>query len=129
VEQRIDFQQMSATSGDLDISSGYGCTAGSTASATPCAPFDEFSAQSLSYLVVAHDAEPLTLGVGVGLFNHAIGPTDYLLGYNYVLQMELMPLDADWAKAGVALRLDFSPSSGGNMFTLLSLQWNGGFDF
>lgn len=129
VEQRIDFQQMTAASGDLEISSGYGCSTGTGSSDPQCAPFDAFSAQSLSYLVVAHDAAPMTLGVGVGLFGHTIGSTDYMLGYNFVLQMELMPLDADWAKAGVALRLDFSPSSGGNMFTLLSLQWNGGFDF
>lgn len=129
VELRVDYQQMTATKSDLDITSGYSCTAGSGSATPPCEGFDSFTAQSLSYLVVSHDSEPLTLGVGGGLFGHTIGETDYALGYSYTLLMELLPLDADFAKAGVALRLDFSPSSGGNMFTLLSLQWSGGFDF
>jgi hypothetical protein len=43
--------------------------------------------------------------------------------------IELLPLDADFAKAGIVFRFDAVPSAGGNSLLLASLQWGGGFDF
>jgi hypothetical protein len=128
LEHRLDYQQFSASSGDLDRTGGIDCSTPGGSQPT-CASFSEFSAQSLSYLFVAHDSEPLTAGLGVGLFEHGFDTTSYETGLVMTFLIELMPLDADWAKAGIVFRLDGVPSAGGNSLLLASLQWGGGFDF
>ncbi len=130
LEQRLDYQQLSAAAGDLDRTSGSACDSTSASTSTPiCADFANFSAQSLSYLMVAHDAEPMTAGLGLGLFAHELDATSYEMGLGFTFVIEVLPIDADFAKAGIVFRLDAIPSAGGNTFLLSSLQWNGGFDF
>lgn len=130
LEHRLDYQQLSALSGDLDRSDGSSCSKNAGVGSQPlCASFSEFSALSLSYIMVAHDSEPMTVGLGVGFFEHGFDNTSYETGLMLTFLVEILPLDADWAKAGVVFRLDGVPSAGGNAFLLASLQWDGGFDF
>ena len=129
LEHRLDYQQLSAPFGDLDRTGGTVCSASPDGSQPLCTSFSEFSAQSLSYLLVVDDAELVTIGLGLGLFEHGFDAESYETGISFTFLIELLPLDADWAKAGVVFRLDTAPSAGGNAFLLASLQWNGGFDF
>lgn len=130
LEHRLDYQQLSALSGDLDRSDGSSCSKTAGVGSQPlCASFSEFSAQSLSYIMVAHDSEPMTAGLGVGFFEHGFDNTSYETGLILTFLIEVLPLDADFAKAGIVFRLDGVPSAGGNVLLLASLQWDGGFDF
>lgn len=129
LEHRLDYQQLSAPFGDLDRTGGTVCSTSPDGSQPLCTSFSEFSAQSLSYLLVVADAELVTFGLGLGLFEHGFDAESYETGISFTFLIELLPLDADWAKAGVVFRLDAAPSAGGNAFLLASLQWNGGFDF
>ena len=129
LEHRLDYQQLSAPFGDLDRTGGTVCSTSPDGSQPLCTSFSEFSAQSLSYLLVVDDAELVTIGLGLGLFEHGFDAESYETGISFTFLIELLPLDADWAKAGVVFRLDAAPSAGGNAFLLASLQWNGGFDF
>ena len=128
LEHRFDYQQLSAPASDLDRTGTF-CSTTTGGSEPLCASFSEFSAQSLSYIMVAHDTEPLTAGLGVGFFEHGFDSTSYETGILFTFLVEILPLDADWAKAGIVFRLDGTPAAGGNGFALASLQWNGGFDF
>lgn len=129
LEHRLDYQQLSAPFGDLDRTGGTVCSTSPDGSQPLCTSFSEFSAQSLSYLLVVADAELVTFGLGLGLFEHGFDTESYETGISFTFLIELLPLDAEWAKAGVVFRLDAAPSAGGNAFLLASLQWNGGFDF
>ncbi|NQW61960.1 MAG: PEGA domain-containing protein [Deltaproteobacteria bacterium] len=129
LEHRLDYQQFSASSGDLDHTGGIDCSTTPDGSQPLCSSFSEFSAQSLSYLIVEHDSEPVTIGLGLGLFEHAFDAESYETGISLTFLIEALPLDADWAKAGIVLRTDFLASAGGNSLLLASLQWGGGFDF
>lgn len=129
LEHRLDYQQLSAPSGDLDRTEGSNCAATTGGSEPICDSFSDFSALSLSYIMVAHDSEPMTVGLGVGFFEHGFDNTSYETGLILTFLVEILPLDADWAKAGVVFRLDGVPSAGGNAFLLASMQWDGGFDF
>jgi hypothetical protein len=129
LEHRLDYQQLSATSGDLDRTSGTECSTTPDGSQPLCSSFAEFSAQSLSYLLVLHDSEPMTVGLGLGLFEHGFDAESYETGISLTFLIEVLPLDAEWAKAGIVFRFDAVPSAGGNSLLLASLQWDGGFDF
>ena len=128
LEHRLDYQQLSAPFGDLDRTGGTVCSTSPDGSQPLCTSFSEFSAQSLSYIMVFGDSEPMTSGLGIGFFEHGFDTTSYETGLILTFLVEILPLDADWAKAGVVFRLDV-PTAGGNSLLLASLQWNGGFDF
>lgn len=128
LEHRLDYQQLSAAIGDLDRNGGTVCSTSPDGSQPLCTGFSEFSAQSLSYIMVFGDSEPLTSGLGVGFFEHGFDTTSYETGLILTFLVEILPLDADCAKAGIVFRLDV-PTARGNSLLLASQQWNGGLDF